>query len=54
MGKISKENKLVFLMGDWNLYLINHYCHKAISDFLDLFSLITRPTSLELRLTKLR
>ena len=31
-------------MGDWNLNLINRYCHKAISDFLDLFPLITRPT----------
>ena len=50
LGKISKENKLVFLMGDWNLNLINHHCHKATSDFLDLlysrmyFPLITRPT----------
>ena len=37
-------------MGDWNLNLINHHCHKATSDFLDLlysrmyFLLITRPT----------
>ena len=50
LGNISKENKLVFLMGDWNLNLINHHCHKATSDFLDLlysrmyFPLITRPT----------
>ena len=50
LGKISKENKLVFLMGDWNLNLINHHCHKATSDFLDLlysrmfFPLIIRPT----------
>ena len=36
LGKISKENKLVFLMGDLNLNLINHDCHKATSDFLDL------------------
>ena len=49
-GKISKKNKLVFLMGDWNLNLINHHCHKVTSDFLDLlysrmfFPLITRPT----------
>ena len=41
---------LVFLIGDWNLNLINHHCHKATSDFLDLlysrmyFPLITRPT----------
>ena len=50
LEKIAKENKLVFLMGDWNLNLINHHCHKATSDFLDLlysrmfFPLITRPT----------
>ena len=37
-------------MGDWNFNLINHHCHKATSDFLDLlysrmlFPLITRPT----------
>ena len=49
-GKISTKNKLVFLMGDWNLNLINHHCHKVTSDFLDLlysrmfFPLITRPT----------
>ena len=48
--KISKENKLVFLMGDWNLNLIRHHCHKATSEFLDtlfsrlFFPLITRPT----------
>ena len=23
-------------MGDWNLNLINHHCHKVTSDFLDL------------------
>ena len=48
--KLGKENKLVFLMGDWNLNLINHHCHKAKSDFLDLlysrmfFPPITCPT----------
>ena len=50
LGKIAKETKLVFLMPDWNLNLINHDCHKATSDFLDLlysrmfFSHITRHT----------
>ena len=29
LAKIAKENKLVFLMGDWNLNLTNHHCHKA-------------------------
>ena len=37
-------------MGDRNLNLVNHHCHKATSDFLDLlysrmfFPLITRPS----------
>ena len=37
-------------MGDWNLNLIRHHCHKATSEFLDtlysrlFFPLITRPT----------
>ena len=50
LENIAKENKLVLLMGDWNLNLFNHHCHKATSDFLDLlysrmfFPLITRPT----------
>ena len=50
LEKITKENKLVFLMSDWNLSLINHHCHKVTSDFLDLlysgmfFPLITRPS----------
>ena len=50
LEKITKENKLVFLMGDWNLNLIKHHCHKVTSDFLDLlysgmfFPLITRPS----------
>ena len=36
LGEIARENKLVFLMGDWNLYLVNHHCHKVTSDLLDL------------------
>ena len=49
MTKISKENKLVYLMGDFNLNLLNHHCHQPTSEFLDimyshmLFPLITRP-----------
>ena len=48
--KFPKINNLVFLIATWNLNLINHHCHKATSDFLDLlysrmfFPLITRPT----------
>ena len=50
LEKITKENKLVFLMGDWNLNLINHHYHKVTNDSSDLlysrmfFPLITRPT----------
>lgn len=34
--EFPKINNLVFLMANWNLNLINHHCHKAISsDFLD-------------------
>ena len=53
LGKFSKKNKLVFLKGDWNLNIIDHYHHKATSDFLDLlysgmfFPLITRPTRID-------
>ena len=47
---VSKENKTVFLLGDWNLNLMNHLHHQATSDFLELlfsrmvFPMITRPT----------
>ena len=47
---ISEENKTMLLMGDWNLNLMNHPCHQATGEFLDLifsrmfFPLITRPT----------
>ena len=47
---ISKENKTVFLLGDWNMNLMNHLHHQATSDFLELlfsrmfFPMITRLT----------
>ena len=47
---ISEENKTMFLMGDWNLNLMNLSCHQATGEFLDLmfsrifFPLITHPT----------
>ncbi len=50
MTKISKENKLCYLMGDFNLDLITYHHHQFISEFLDImysnmfFPLITRPT----------
>ena len=37
LTKISREkNKLCYLLGDYNLNLIGHYCHQQTSDFLDL------------------
>jgi hypothetical protein len=51
MTTISKENKLCYLMGYFNLDLIMKYhCHQFISEFLDIMysnmflPLITRPT----------
>ena len=35
---ISEENKTVFLMSDWNLNLMNHCCHQATGEFLDLIN----------------
>jgi endonuclease/exonuclease/phosphatase family metal-dependent hydrolase len=50
MTTISKENKLCYLMGDFNLDLMKYHCHHFTSEFLDImysnmfFPLITRPT----------
>ena len=50
LSKISKENKIFYLMGDFNLNLMNHHCHSVTGEFLYalylnmFFPLITRPT----------
>jgi hypothetical protein len=50
MGIISKENKICYLMGDFNLNLLNHHSHQLTAEFLDImfgymfFPLITLPT----------
>ena len=50
INKISRENKICYIMGDFNLNLLNCQNHKLTSEFLDtmysnMFSpLITRPT----------
>ena len=50
LSKISKENKLCYILGDFNLNLMNPNCHQPTSIFLDLmysnmlFPLIMRPT----------
>ena len=47
---ISKENKICYVVGNWNLDLIKHHCHESTGEFLEimysriLFPLITRPT----------
>ena len=35
MEKISKENKLIFLMGDFNINLLNYESHGETNDFID-------------------
>ena len=35
LNSFSKENKSVFLLGDWNLNLMNHSNHQPTSQFLD-------------------
>ena len=35
MEKISKENKLIFLMGDFNINLLNYESHGETNDFIN-------------------
>ena len=50
LNMLSRENKLVYLLGDYNLNLLNVESHVLTSEFLEvmfsnhLFPLITRPT----------
>ena len=50
LSRISKENKLVYLLADWNINLLCHSNDHATGEFLELmysktfFPLITRPT----------
>ncbi len=50
MGIISKESKICYLMGDFNINILNHYHHSVTGEFLDImfsymfFPLITLPT----------
>ena len=52
LASISKENKICYVVGDWNLDLIKHHCHKSTGELLEImysrmfFPLITRPTRL--------
>ena len=50
LDKISRENKICFLMGDFNVNLMNYQHHQLTGQFLDgmysnmFFPLITRPS----------
>ena len=50
LSRISKEDKLVYLLADWNINLLCHSNHHATGEFLELmysktfFPLIRRPT----------
>ena len=52
LEKISRENKTCYLMGDFNLNLLNNENHNATGEFLDglyshlFFPLITLPSTL--------
>ena len=35
MHKISKGNKLIFLMGDFNMNLLNYISHNETNDFIN-------------------
>jgi len=36
LASISKENKICYVLGDWNLDLINHHCHETTGEFLEI------------------
>ena len=54
LASISKENKICYVVGDWNHHLINHHCHESTGEFLEImysrmfFPLITCPTRITL------
>lgn len=36
---IFKENKICYVVGDWNFDLINYYCYELIGEFLEIMYL---------------
>ena len=50
MNKVNKENKLFYMLGDLNIYLLRYEEHRLTSSFVDIlysnnvFPLITKPT----------
>ena len=53
LNKIKYENKICYILGDFNINLLNQDTHLGTSDFLDtlytnaMFPLITRPTRIQ-------
>ena len=35
MAQLSSENKVCYVMADWNLDLMKHHCHDLTGQFLD-------------------
>ena len=52
VASVCKENKICYVVGDWNLDLIKHHSHESTGEFLEImysrmfFPLITHPTRL--------
>ena len=38
LDKLSKENRIIFLLGDFNINLLNYDIHPPINEFLDSLS----------------
>ena len=46
LDKLSKENKTIFLLGDFNINFLNYHIHPPTNEFLDSFiSLLSSPYS---------
>ena len=46
LDKLSKENKTIFILGDFNINFLNYDIHPPINEFLDSFiSLLSSPYS---------
>ena len=60
LDKISRENKVCFLTGDFNVNLLNYHHHHLTGQFLDgmysntFFLLITRPSRITSHTATLR
>ena len=36
LASVSKESKICYVVGDWNLDLIKHHCHESTGEFLEI------------------